>query len=200
MSFPARATQGNELKRFIEETFQESEIKGCLVDGKWSIEKVRALCEARNIGDKAGIIHEYLCRVYERTRRIVVAAFALFIFAWINAWSFVIATMIIGGDATSGKCENGRYYVAMKGRRKEVSREVWWYSRIHGASVQVGLVAGMGSMLAVFYVAGRNRERRHPMHRKLLMRKLAGSAIRIAITVIAIIAAICLWLWISNRR
>lgn len=198
MPISRRAAQRNELKKFIEETFQAREIKDCFVDGKWNREKIKALCEARNIGDKAGDIHEYLCRIYGRTRRVVIAAFALFVLAWLNAWSFVIVTTCIGGDAAHGKCENGRYYLRMKKHYTEVSRGVWLYSKIHGTSVVIGLPLGMCAMGAVFFSAGRERERRHPRHHQLLLRRHVGSAVRITVAVIVILMIAALWLWIAH--
>ena len=38
---------------------------------------------------------------------------------------FIIFSLIVGGDAVSGKIEDGRYYVSSHGKLKEVSRTVY---------------------------------------------------------------------------
>ena len=41
---------------------------------------------------------------------------------------FIIFSLIVGGDAVSGKIEDGRYYVSSHGKLKEVSRTVYLLS------------------------------------------------------------------------
>ena len=49
----------------------------------------------------------------------------------INFGVWGVINSVIHGDAINGKIENGKYYVAMKGRYTEVSRGVYLYSYIH---------------------------------------------------------------------
>src|SRR5262245_49833891 len=51
----------------------------------------------------------------------------LFFVAIANFLAFCIVSLIIGGEAVSGKVEDGRYYVRHRGRYTEVSQGVWTY-------------------------------------------------------------------------
>lgn len=55
----------------------------------------------------------------------------------INFLAFIIGAAVLDGDAMNGKTENGRYYVAYKGKYTEVSKSVFTYSRWHVYSVWV---------------------------------------------------------------
>jgi hypothetical protein len=60
---------------------------------------------------------------------------ALFILAAVNFVALFVSYLVLGGDATRGKVEDGRYYLGRKGKYTEVSRGVWLYSRAHVISV-----------------------------------------------------------------
>lgn len=45
------------------------------------------------------------------------------------------ANSVIHGDAINGKIEDGKYYVAMKGKYTEVSKRIFIYSYVHTWSV-----------------------------------------------------------------
>ena len=70
--------------------------------------------------------------------------------AFINFAVFWIVAVCIGGDAISGKAENGHYYVSSHGKPTEVSSRVWHYSRVHTRSVwithPIGLLGGAALM------------------------------------------------------
>jgi len=59
----------------------------------------------------------------------------LFALAILNMLAFAVITSVIGGDAISGKIEDGRYYVSNRGKYTEVSQSVYTFSRIHIYSV-----------------------------------------------------------------
>jgi hypothetical protein len=61
--------------------------------------------------------------------------------AVLNFISFCVISLFIGGAAMNGKIENGRYYLSQNGRLTEVSQSVWTYSRYHGISMFVLIVA-----------------------------------------------------------
>src|SRR4051812_31916581 len=71
---------------------------------------------------------------------------ALFAIAVVNFTAFFVLSLTWGGEALSGKIEDGRYYLAHKGRYTEVSEQRWRVSRVHTISVwvthPVGIVAG----------------------------------------------------------
>jgi len=56
---------------------------------------------------------------------------------FLNIGAFVITATCLGGDALSGRVENGRYFLAAHGRYTEVSEAVFNYSRIHAYSVRL---------------------------------------------------------------
>jgi hypothetical protein len=86
----------------------------------------------------------------------------LFFIAFFNFAVFWIVAVCIGGDAISGKVENGRYYVANHGRYTEVSREVWTYSKFHSSSVwithPIGILGGAG---LITYAQYRKKKRQN---------------------------------------
>lgn len=59
----------------------------------------------------------------------------ILIFACVNFAVFWFIAFDLGGDAFNGKYEDGHYYLADHGRITEVSKQIWWYSRVHAISV-----------------------------------------------------------------
>jgi hypothetical protein len=80
------------------------------------------------------------------------ASLAAYVFAglvaltFLNLFTFLVATLYIGGDAISGKAEGGRFYVSSHGRLTEVSEGWFNFSQWQARSVWV-------SMVAVFLIA-----------------------------------------------
>jgi hypothetical protein len=72
----------------------------------------------------------------------------IFFIAFINFAIFWVVALWIGGDAISGKVENGHYYVSNHGKLTEVSHAVWTYSQAHTISVffthPIGILVGGG--------------------------------------------------------
>jgi hypothetical protein len=68
---------------------------------------------------------------------------ALFAIAIVNFLVFVTLSVSWGGDALSGKVENGRYYLSHKGHLTEVTEARWWFNRAHAISVIVTHTAGI---------------------------------------------------------
>ena len=66
---------------------------------------------------------------------------------------------MLGGDGLNGKIENGHYFVANHGGYTEVTRDQWWFSAIHHASIFVTGLMGMaaGAYLAVSHLNNRQR-------------------------------------------
>lgn len=74
----------------------------------------------------------------------------MFWFAIANFAVFWLVSMKLGGDALSGKAEDGRYYLMAKGKQTEVSRGVYVYSMIHTVSVIAGFpLAFAGVFLSI---------------------------------------------------
>jgi len=57
--------------------------------------------------------------------------------AVINFLTFMAIASYLGGDAFSGKVEDGHYYVASHGHYTEVSHVVYLYSKLHALSIVV---------------------------------------------------------------
>jgi hypothetical protein len=57
--------------------------------------------------------------------------------AVINFLTFMAIASYLGGDAFSGKVEDGHYYVASHGHYTEVSHVVYLYSKLHVLSIVV---------------------------------------------------------------
>jgi hypothetical protein len=55
----------------------------------------------------------------------------LFVITVLNFGVWGVINSMIRGDAVNGKVEHGKYYLAMKGRYTEVSRDVYLYSYVH---------------------------------------------------------------------
>jgi hypothetical protein len=71
-----------------------------------------------------------------------------------NFIAFVFVSLLLGGDALNGSEVNGRYFVAVHGYHREVTRSVFLCSWWHGISVIVtsiaALVGGIGIVRAHF--------------------------------------------------
>src|SRR5262245_4069370 len=68
---------------------------------------------------------------------------ALFFLALVNFGAFAVSTFVLGGDALSGKQEDGHFYVSHKGNYTEVSEAAWRYSLAQSLSVFVTHPLGM---------------------------------------------------------
>lgn len=55
--------------------------------------------------------------------------------AGINFLCFMGGVVYLGGDALNGRVENGRFFLANRGKLIEVSEEIFNYSIYHGLSV-----------------------------------------------------------------
>lgn len=186
-----------ELRKLIEETFTEHEIKGCMVNNKWDLEKVRAICGEKGLANRAEAIHEYLSRTYKKTQRVVIAIFAFYLAAMINAWAYVLTQTVIGGTAYDGKQENGRYYLGAKRRYTPVSHGVWMYSRIHGISVAASVPVSAALLVALFIYS--EQARLTPKRKRILRGGFIRSVIRIVTAVIAISLLIAIWIYVTQR-
>lgn len=78
----------------------------------------------------------------------------LFLIAWCNFALFIATSVYLGGDALSGKVENGHHYLSRLNHREtkyvETSPSLWKLSRIQGISALVthaiGIFVGGGLM------------------------------------------------------
>lgn len=68
-------------------------------------------------------------------RRYSKTAQVLGIIAVVNFLSFLVATVVLGGDAISGHIEAGRYFLSSHGKLTETTHNLFRYSQIHGASL-----------------------------------------------------------------
>lgn len=75
---------------------------------------------------------------------------ALLVLCFLNFIAFVTMAQMLGGDAISGKMEDGRYYLSNHGRTTEVTRRVFIYSRWHARSVWVTHPLGMILFIVCF--------------------------------------------------
>ena len=55
--------------------------------------------------------------------------------AGINLLIFGALSIILGGDASMGKIEEGRYFLGLRGHYTEVSEAIYTYSKVHGSTV-----------------------------------------------------------------
>jgi hypothetical protein len=62
---------------------------------------------------------------------------AILIICILNFVAFGIGSMMIGGSATNGLQENGRFFVSEHGKNTEVTKQVWNYSLWHSRSLIV---------------------------------------------------------------
>jgi hypothetical protein len=71
--------------------------------------------------------------------RAIVYLFGMLLFfgGVLNFVIFWHVAVQIGGDAVSGKIEDGRYFVSSHGRLTEVSSETWRYSYAHKVSTWI---------------------------------------------------------------
>jgi hypothetical protein len=61
----------------------------------------------------------------------------IWIVAIVNFFSFFFISLYLGGSASIGKQENGKFYLGEHGRYTEVSENVFEYSEIHGKSIWI---------------------------------------------------------------
>ena len=59
----------------------------------------------------------------------------LFFTGLLNFAIFGVASFGIGGDALSGRAENGRYYLSNHGTLTETTHAIFVYSQVHAISV-----------------------------------------------------------------
>lgn len=72
----------------------------------------------------------------------------LFFGGLLNFLIFWHVAVFLGGDAVSGKVEDGRYFVSGHGKLTEVSAETWRYSYAHTVSTWITHpLAGLGWLL-----------------------------------------------------
>ena len=62
---------------------------------------------------------------------------AFLLFSMLNFVVFVCLALFLGGDALSGKVQDGHYFLSDHGKLQEVSRAVFTYSRWHSISLVV---------------------------------------------------------------
>ena len=80
-------------------------------------------------------------------RKLVTAvAVALVVIAVANFLAAFFGAVMLGGDALNGRIENGHYFVGNHGKLTEVSRNEWWFSAFHSASIFVTHPLGMAAM------------------------------------------------------
>lgn len=82
----------------------------------------------------------------------------IFILAFINFAVFLVVASKIGGGADNGRVVGGRYFLGDHGRYTEVSRAVYNYSLIHGASTLITHALFFGGMFVLMSL-GRLYER-----------------------------------------
>jgi len=83
----------------------------------------------------------------------------LFVITVLNFGVWGVLNSVIHGDAVNGKIENGKYYVAMKGKYTAVSRAVYVYSYIHTCTNFVLFPATMLSGILTIRRNTRQRKR-----------------------------------------
>ena len=64
-----------------------------------------------------------------------------------NFAAFFIASLWLGGSATNGMIEGGKYYLGQHNTFTEVSKQVFSYSQIHERMMIVGHVAALGLLM-----------------------------------------------------
>ena len=75
--------------------------------------------------------------------------------ALVNFASFVVVTLMLGGDALNGKRIDGHYYLAQHGHLTEVSAAIYRYSLCHAISVIVTHAAAF--IVVIRFVASRSK-------------------------------------------
>jgi hypothetical protein len=73
------------------------------------------------------------------------ASIAVRYLAILSFAAFVVAAILLGGDAINGHVENGRYFLSWHGRPTEVSSAVFNYSRYHAFATMGLFAAAMAS-------------------------------------------------------
>jgi hypothetical protein len=87
------------------------------------------------IGVRAIVLRE--APIVKRTATLIA------LLCWLNGCSFLVHTSIIGGGASNGKIENGKYYVGDHGRYTEVSHSAYRFSWWHELSAAVSILVFM---------------------------------------------------------
>jgi len=96
---------------------------------------------------------------WSKLRRVVFIAFsAVFIATVINSVVFIAVALYLGGDALSGKIENGRYYLNSHGRYTEVPAQIYQYSNVHARAVAVSMPLAI--LIGIFLTQGRTHKSR----------------------------------------
>jgi hypothetical protein len=68
-----------------------------------------------------------------------------------NFFLFILGAIFLGGDALSGRAENGHYFVSSHGALTEVSAFAWAYSLVHLCSNFATFPASLvASLIALF--------------------------------------------------
>jgi hypothetical protein len=75
----------------------------------------------------------------------------LVVIGFLNVLSFILLSLLLGGDAIAGGRSDGHYYLSSHGHRTEVSHRVWACCRFHAYSAIIsapaviiaGIVAGV---------------------------------------------------------
>jgi hypothetical protein len=78
-----------------------------------------------------------------QTRTVQRICNAVLLLAVVNFLAFAIFSSILGGDALTGKIEDGHYYLRYRGKYTEVSPAVFQYSRLHALSLFVTFPLGI---------------------------------------------------------
>ena len=76
----------------------------------------------------------------------------VFSLCWLNGCAFFVHTSVVGGGASIGRIENGKYYVGSHGRYTEVSRSTyrccWWHELSFAATTLIALFIGLDQALS----------------------------------------------------
>lgn len=65
------------------------------------------------------------------------------VIAVLNFVSFLVATLVLGGDALNGHVAAGRYFLSSHGKLTETTEQLFRYSQIHGSSLFLTHPLGM---------------------------------------------------------
>jgi hypothetical protein len=67
----------------------------------------------------------------------------------LNFLSFMVSSIVLRGNALSGRVEDGHYYFNRPSRQREVSKELWTFNWWHGVTALSGLgVMGVAGLAA----------------------------------------------------
>jgi hypothetical protein len=84
---------------------------------------------------------------------------ALFFGGILNFVVYWHLSVYLGGNALSGRVENGKYYLASHGRRTEVSRAMWEYSHRHSKSIQITHPLALLGVLLIWLADSKRKQR-----------------------------------------